>query len=93
MSPDTSAIFIATAAIMLTVIGTGIALALAILPGQRELRREMTIIHREIGDLRDRVSCIEGILRIHGMNGGPRTRRVYVTDKAPPEAVTPPSSA
>lgn len=42
--------------IMLTVVGTGIALALAIVPGQRALKHQ-------VGKLGERVAGIEGFLR------------------------------
>ena len=47
MSPDSIAIIVA-------IIGTGIVLAMAILPGQRELRRD-------VADLRERMARIEGL--------------------------------
>ncbi len=37
-----------------TILGTGIALALAILPGQHALRRD-------VGDLRERMARLEGL--------------------------------
>lgn len=39
---------------ILTIIGTGVALALVIVPGQRELRRD-------VADLRERMSRLEGL--------------------------------
>ena len=47
MSPDTIAIVIA-------IIGTGIALAVLIVPSLRELRRD-------VGDLRERMARLEGL--------------------------------
>lgn len=42
-----------TLALIITIIGTGVALALVIVPGQRELRRD-------IADLRERMATLEG---------------------------------
>ena len=54
MSPDTIAIVIA-------IIGTGIALAAAILPGQYATRRDIAGLHRDIADLRERMARLEGL--------------------------------
>lgn len=77
MTPVTLTISIPTASIIASVIGTGVALAIAILPGQRELRRGLR-------DLSERVARIEGILQAHGLNGV-AARRIYATDEAPKE--------
>ncbi len=47
MNPDTIAIIVA-------IIGTGIALGLIIVPGQRDLRRD-------VADLRERMARLEGL--------------------------------
>ena len=60
MSADTSTIII-----VLTIIGTGAALALAILPGLRDLRQGLQ-------GLGERVARIEGALQNQGFNGGHR---------------------
>ena len=58
----------AIATIMLTIIGSAIALAAVIVPGQRAIRQEMGTIRqemgemrRDIGDLRERMARIEGL--------------------------------
>ena len=73
---------------ILTIIGTGIALAAVILPGQYAMRRDIGGIHRDIGgihrdigDLRERMARLEGLFE--GF-----TRR----DSATP-APSPPTSA
>ena len=53
MSPDTITIVIA-------IIGTGIALGVLIVPSLRDLRRDITGLHRDVGDLRERMARIEG---------------------------------
>ena len=53
MSPETIAI-----------IGTGIALAAAIIPGQYAIRREIGSIHRDISDLRERIARLEGAVEL-----------------------------
>ena len=59
---------ITTATIVLTIIGTAIALASVIVPGQRAMRHEMNSVRREIGDvsrdlndLRERMARLEGL--------------------------------
>ena len=47
MSPDTITIVVA-------IIGTGIALAAMLVPGQRQL-------HRDVSDLRERMARLEGL--------------------------------
>ena len=44
-----------TAVIIVAVVGTGIALGLSIVPGQRELRRD-------IANLRERMARVEGVV-------------------------------
>ncbi len=51
----------AIATIMVTVIGVAISLAAVIVPGQRAMRQEMGEMHRDIGDLRERMARIEGL--------------------------------
>ena len=51
----------AIATIMVTVIGTAIALAAVIVPGQQAMRQEMGEMRRDIGDLRERMARIEGL--------------------------------
>ncbi|MCY4196870.1 MAG: hypothetical protein OXD33_08140 [Rhodobacteraceae bacterium] len=77
---QTATIAIATAAIMVTIFGTAIALARAINPGIRDLRKEVTNLRQDLGE---RVARIEGILHSHGMNGG--GRRISATDEMPKE--------
>ena len=54
MSPDTLTIVIA-------IVGTGLVLAGLIVPSLRELRRDVAGIHRDIGDLRERMARLEGL--------------------------------
>ena len=63
-----------TIIIVLTIIGTGVALALVIMPSIRELRSELVNLGRDLGE---RVARIEGILQSHGFNGS--RRRPYET--------------
>ena len=44
-----------TAAIIVAIIGTGVALGLLIVPGQREMRRD-------IANLRERMARVEGVI-------------------------------
>lgn len=60
--------FVAVVTIMVTIIGTAIALAAVIVPGQRamrqeigDVRQEMGEMRRDIGDLRERMARIEGL--------------------------------
>ena len=43
------------------VIGAAIALAAVILPGQYAMRRDIAGLHRDIGDLRERMARLEGL--------------------------------
>ena len=59
---------VAIATIMLTIIGSAMALAAVIVPGQRamrqeigDVRQEMGEMRRDIGDLRERMARIEGL--------------------------------
>ena len=59
---------VTTAAIVLTIVGTAIALAAVILPGQRAMRQEMNSVRleindvrRDISDLRERMARLEGL--------------------------------
>ena len=59
---------VTTAAIVLTIVGTAIALAAVIVPGQRAMRQEMNSVRleindvrRDIGDLRERMARLEGL--------------------------------
>ena len=63
MSPDTLTIVIA-------ILGTSIGLALAIVPGQRELRRD-------VADLRERMARLEGLFEgfTRGERGAPPPAR------------------
>ena len=54
MSPDTVTIVIA-------IIGTGIALGVLIVPSLRDVRRDIAGLHRDVGDLRERMARIEGL--------------------------------
>ena len=54
MSPDTLTIVIA-------IVGTGLVLAVLILPSLRDLRRDIAGIHRDVGDLRERMARLEGL--------------------------------
>lgn len=49
---------ITTASIVLTIIGTAVALAAVIVPGQRAMRQEMNNVRREIGDVRQEVNDV-----------------------------------
>ena len=46
---------------IIATIGTGIALATAILPGQYAMRRDIAGLHRNIAGLRERMARIEGL--------------------------------
>ena len=43
---------------MWTIIGVGIALAVALLPGQRAMRRDLTAVARDLSDLRGEVATL-----------------------------------
>lgn len=43
---------------MWTIIGVGIALAVALLPGQRAMRRDLTVVARDVSDLRGEVATL-----------------------------------
>ena len=43
------------------IIGAAIALAAVILPGQYAMRRDIAGLHRDIGDLRERMARLEGL--------------------------------
>jgi len=45
-----------------TVIGTGVVILVAIAASHRQLRIEMNQIHAEIGQLRERMAKLEGLL-------------------------------
>ena len=62
---------ITTATIVLTIIGTAIALAAVIVPGQRAMRHEMNSVRREIGDVRRDISDLrERMARLEGLFEG-----------------------
>ena len=46
---------------IIAVIGTGIALAATILPSLHSLRRDVSGLQRDMGDLRERMARIEGL--------------------------------
>ena len=48
----------AIATIMLTIIGSAIALAAVIVPGQRAMRQEIGGVRREIGDVRQEIGDV-----------------------------------
>ena len=50
-----------TIALVVTIIGTGIALGVLIVPSLRELRCDIGGIHRGIGGLRERMARLEGL--------------------------------
>ena len=59
---------VTTATIVLTIVGTAIALAAVIVPGQRAMRQEIkdvrlevTDVRRDISDLRERMARLEGL--------------------------------
>jgi len=45
-----------------TVIGTGIVILIAIAASNRQLRTELNQVHTEIGQLRERMAKLEGLL-------------------------------
>ena len=45
-----------------TVIGTGIVILIAIAASNRQLRAELNQVHAEIGQLRERMAKLEGLL-------------------------------
>ena len=52
---------VTTATIVLTIVGTAVALAAVIVPGQRAMRQEMNGVRQEISDLRERMARLEGL--------------------------------
>lgn len=60
MQADTATIILATATIIVAVIGTRIGLAIAIMPSLRELRRKVDELGRDHGE---RLARIEAILQ------------------------------
>ena len=50
-----------TLTIVIAIVGTGIVLAGLIVPSLRDLRRDIAGIHRDIGDLRERMARLEGL--------------------------------
>ena len=46
---------------IIAIIGSAIALAAAILPGQYAMRRDIAGLHRDIADLRERMARLEGL--------------------------------
>ncbi len=54
-------IILAVAAIIIPIIGTGIALGSVIVPGQRDIREEIGELHQSVGDLRERMARLEGL--------------------------------
>ena len=59
---------VTTATIVLTIVGTAVALAAVIVPGQRAMRQEIkdvrlevTDVRRDISDLRERMARLEGL--------------------------------
>lgn len=49
---------ITTASIVLTIIGTAVALAAVIVPGQRAMRQEMNSVRREVNDVRQEIGDV-----------------------------------
>ena len=45
-----------------TVIGTGVVILIAIAASNRQLRSELSQVHAEIGQLRERMAKLEGLL-------------------------------
>ena len=45
-----------------TVIGTGVLILIAIAASNRQLRTELNQVHTEIGQLRERMAKLEGLL-------------------------------
>ena len=45
-----------------TVIGTGVVILIAIAASNRQLRTELNQVHTEIGQLRERMAKLEGLL-------------------------------
>ena len=45
-----------------TVIGTGIVILIAIAASNRQIRTELSQVHTEIGQLRERMAKLEGLL-------------------------------
>ncbi|MCY3827676.1 MAG: hypothetical protein F4204_00060 [Rhodospirillaceae bacterium] len=46
---------------IIAVVGTGVALAATILPSLHSLRRDVSGLQRDIGDLRERMARLEGL--------------------------------
>ena len=45
-----------------TVIGTGVVILIAIAASNRQIRTELSQVHAEIGQLRERMAKLEGLL-------------------------------
>ena len=50
-----------TLTIVIAIVGTGLVLAGLIVPSLRDLRRDIARIHRDIGDLCERMARLEGL--------------------------------
>ena len=62
---------ITTASIVLAIIGTAVALAAVIVPGQRAMRQEMNSVRREVNDVRRDISDLrERMARLEGLFEG-----------------------
>ena len=48
----------------IAIIGAAIMLAAAILPGQYAMRRDIADMHRDVGDLRERMAKLEGTVDV-----------------------------
>ena len=68
MSGDTHTVVIATITLVVTIIGTGVTLGLILVPGQRELRRD-------VADLRERMARLEGLFEGFTRQGGRGSER------------------
>ena len=90
MDAGSTTIILATATI-LAVIGTGIALAAAIMPSLRDLRRTVGKLGERVARLEvivDNLQCVpDRLARIESylVTKDPTIRHVFLRDEAPPE--------
>ena len=62
-----------TIALVITILGTGIALGVLIVPSLRDLQRDIGGIHRDIADLRERMVRLEGLFEGFTRRESPNT--------------------
>ncbi len=60
-----------TVTIIIAIIGTGVAITAAILPGQRDLKRSVGELRESVGELRERMARLEGLFEGFTKNPAP----------------------